>query len=220
MRPVVILGTGQVASLAHYYLTHDSEREVAGFVADRRETRASTLRGLPVVAREAVVDDFPPDACDMFVAVGIGRSARVRAARYREARSWGYQLISYVSSTAVVAPGVPIGANCFILEHTVVEPFSTIGDDVIVWGGCQLGHHSEVGDHVFLGAHALLAGGNRIGSGCVIGENVAIGDGVALAADTSVGAGALILANTRPRQVCDGRPAKLLPIPSDRLMSI
>lgn len=220
MKPVVIMGTGPVASLAHYYLTHDSDHEVAGFVVDRQQGRPGSRQGLPVVAQDALASRFPPDACDMFVAVGTGRSARVRAARYRDARSWGYALISYVSSSAFVAPGVPIGDNCFILEHTVVEPFSAIGDDVIIWGGCQVGHDSVVGDHSFLGAHALLAGANRVEVGCVVGENATVGDGVTLGAGTSIGAGALILTSTQPRQVCHGRPAKLLPIPSDRLMSI
>ena len=49
MKPVVLLGNGRVARLAHFYLTHDSERQVAAFTVDRHHLTDDTLFGLPIV---------------------------------------------------------------------------------------------------------------------------------------------------------------------------
>ena len=50
MEKVIVFGVGQLASLAYFYLTHDSPYEVTGFTVDRDYLKESEFFGLPVVA--------------------------------------------------------------------------------------------------------------------------------------------------------------------------
>src|SRR5262245_61820762 len=123
MSKVVLLGTGATATLAHLYLTMDSEPEVVAATVDREYVTAERFRGLPVVPLDKVVDRYPPDEFAMFVTVGYGRINRFRAEKYEQAKDLGYELISYVSSRAHVGPEAEVGDNCFIMPDAIVEPF-------------------------------------------------------------------------------------------------
>ena len=163
MKPVILYGKGLVASLAHYYLTHDSPREVAAFTVDPGYTTDTEMLGLPVVASDQVQTLYPPEDFDMFVTVGYARMNKFREEKYHEARAMGYQLINYVSTKATVWPDLQIGDNCFIMENNVIQPFATLGSDIIMWGGSHIGHNSVIGDHCFLSSHTVVSGYVTIG---------------------------------------------------------
>ena len=69
MRDLVIFGTGQIAEVAHYYLTQEGGRNVAAFTVDQAYVTAEKACGLPVVAFENVQDIYSPQTHDMFIAV-------------------------------------------------------------------------------------------------------------------------------------------------------
>ena len=220
MKPVVVFGIGTVAQLAHFYLTHDSDRTVAAFAVDRDYLKETELLGLPVVAGDEVADRFPPASYDMFVAVGYSRMNKFRAAKYNEAKAMGYELINYISSKAVVWPDLQIGDNCFIMESNIIQPFAKLGSDIIMWGGCHVGHDSVLGDHLFFGSHTVVSGFVHIEDHCFIGVNSTIRDEVRIARETVVGAGATITKNTAEKSVYAGPRPELLRITSDRLPGI
>ena len=97
-RPVVIFGTGELAQLAHYYFTHDSTRQVAGFTVDSQYIESQEYLGLPLVANESLEASFAPENFDLFVAVGYRGLNSHRAERCAQARDRGYRLPSHVSS--------------------------------------------------------------------------------------------------------------------------
>ena len=58
---VVVYGNGQVAGLAYFYLTHDSEYEVVAFTVEASFLKDPSFNGLPMVALEEVGSLYPPD---------------------------------------------------------------------------------------------------------------------------------------------------------------
>ena len=220
MRQIVIFGTGDMADVAHAYFTQDSAFDVVAFTVDRDHVTADQHRGLPLVAFDEVVRHYPPDRFAMFVAVLWRRMNAIRAERYRQAKDLGYELVSYVASTADVSPDVTIGDNCYVGRGNIIEPFTTIGSDVTIWSGCQIGHGSSIGDHTFIASHAVVAGDVTIEPHCFIGLNATIRDSVTIARECVVGAGTVILRNTRERQVFVASSTRLLPTNSDRLPSM
>jgi sugar O-acyltransferase (sialic acid O-acetyltransferase NeuD family) len=153
----------------------------------------------------------------MFIAIGSARMNGLREERYRAAKDLGYELITYISSKAATWPGADIGDNCFIQEHTVIQPFATIGHDVVVWSGCHIGHHSIIEDHCFLSPQVVVSSNVTIEPRCLLGVNATIRDGITIGRECLVGAGSLIMKDTQPRQVSVGRRGQVLPMPSDRL---
>ena len=59
MQKVVLFGSGQMASMICFYLTHDSPFEVAAFTVDGEYIRDETLLGLPVVPFEDIKRAVP-----------------------------------------------------------------------------------------------------------------------------------------------------------------
>ena len=212
---VVIFGATEMAMMSHFYLTHDSPHEVVAFTVDRGFIKEETFLGLPVVPFEEVEFIYPPGDYKMMVAIFYGRVNKTRAEKYFQAKTKGYDLISYVSSKAITWPGLVAGDNSIILESTVIQPFAEIGNDVIVMSGSVVGHHCVIKDHCFLAFHVVVAGCASIEPYCFLGANSTIRNNVIVAKECIIGAAALVLENTQERGVYKGRPAELLPKPSN-----
>jgi sugar O-acyltransferase (sialic acid O-acetyltransferase NeuD family) len=220
MSKVVLYGTGQVASVLYTYLTYDSPHEVVAFTVEGERIESSTLLGLPVVPFDGLVERYSPDEVSMLIAVGFQRVNRLRAERYGMAKELGYELITYIHSSAITWPDLVIGDNCVVMEQTVIQPYAVIGDDVTLGPGSCVGHHSAIGDHCLLASHVDVSGNVRVGDYCFLGANSTLRDGIIIGQGTVVGANVAILRDTGPNEVHVGPRARILPIPSDKLPRI
>jgi sugar O-acyltransferase (sialic acid O-acetyltransferase NeuD family) len=220
MKPLVVFGTGHIATIVHFYLTHDSPIEVVAFTADQTHIADDEFLGLPVVPFDRVVELYPPDSYRMFIAIGFSRMNKVREARYHQAKEAGYELATFVSSKATTWPGSVIGDNCFIMEDVIVHPFVEIGNDNIIWSGSHIGHGSVVKDHCFVSSRTAISGYVTVEPNCFFGTNSTIRDKIVIARECVIGAGAVILKSTEERGVYVANPARLLPTSSDRLPNL
>jgi sugar O-acyltransferase (sialic acid O-acetyltransferase NeuD family) len=207
-RKIVIIGNSEIAAMAFEYFQHDSPYEPAAFAVDGSFITADRFCGLPLVVLDRVAELYPPGEFAAFVAVGDGRLNRIRMAMYDRASGLGYELVSYVSSAAFVWRNVAIGRNCFILEHNVLQPFVTIGNNVTLWSGNHIGHRSVVEDHVFVASHVVVSGFCTIGARSFLGVNATLADGVRLGADNYVAMAASIAASTEDDGIYRGNPAE------------
>lgn len=220
MARVVVFGTGQIAEVAWFYLTHDSQHEVVAFTVDRAYLDRDHFHGLPVVAFEDITTLYPPDQYQMFVSISYQQVNRLREAKYHAAKAKGYTLISYVSSRATLWPGAVIGDNCFIFEDNTIQPFTRIGNNIVMWSGNHLGHHSVIDDHTFVSSHVVISGSVHIGSHCFLGVNASIRDNIKLGSATVVGMGAMVVKSTEAGDVLIGTPARRLEKKSHELERI
>jgi sugar O-acyltransferase (sialic acid O-acetyltransferase NeuD family) len=219
-RPLVIFGTGDIAQLAHYYFTTDSDYEVAAFTVDREFATVSSFCDLPVVPFDRIAEDFPPDGHDMFVALSYANLNMLRRQKYEAAKGIGYRMVSYVSSHATVLNESRIGDNCFVLEDNTIQPFATIGNNVTIWSGNHIGHHTTIRDHTFIASHVVVSGGVEIGEACFVGVNVTLRDHIKIGERCVLGAGALLLEDAAPEGVYLGSATERSRVPSSRLRRI
>ena len=220
MSKIVIFGAGDIAQLAHYYFTKDSDHEVVAFTVDKEFLKEETFQNLPVVDFADVEKKYPPDSYKMFVAISYAQVNRVRMEKYIASRAKGYELVSYISSRATIFDNVKIGNNCFILEDNTIQPFATIGNNTTLWSGNHIGHHSIIGDHCFITSHVVISGGVKVEPLCFIGVNATIRDHITIAKECVIGAGSLIMKDTQERGVYITEPAQLTRIPSDKLKKL
>jgi sugar O-acyltransferase (sialic acid O-acetyltransferase NeuD family) len=218
-KKLVLFGTRQIAEVLGWYFANDSDYRIVAYTVDAEYLAEGTFQGLPVVAFEEVARAYPPEEHAMFVAVSYAKMNTIRAAKYRAAKALGYRLASHVSPRASVWRGLPLGDNSFIMENNVVQPFSRIGSDTLLWAGNHIGHHSTIGDHCFLASHIVVSGGVTIGEHCFIGVNATLRDGITVADRCLIGAGALIMADTQAEQVFIATPTAASRVPSSRLRS-
>jgi sugar O-acyltransferase (sialic acid O-acetyltransferase NeuD family) len=162
---------------------------------------------LPVIGFEKVEQSHPPAEFRFFAPMSPKRMNRPRAAVYHEIMAMGYELISYISSKATVFSGARIGDNCFILEDNTIQPFTTIGNSVVLWSGNHIGHHSTIKDHVSFTSHVVLSGHCVVEPYAFFGVNATIRDGIHIAEGTFVAMAAAITRDTEPWGVYKGNPA-------------
>lgn len=194
-RKLVLLGDSAFAEIAYEYFQHDSVYEVVAFCVEREFLRRETLFGLPVVAFENLQDLYEPSGHSFFAANVYTQKNQLRTRLYRTAKEKGYAPASYISSHAFVWRNCKVGEHCFIFENNIVQPFVTIGDNVILWSGNHIGHHSTIMSHCFVSSHVVISGFCRIGESCFMGVNSTVANNLNIGNRCVVGAGALILSD-------------------------
>ena len=207
MAHVIIFGQRDYAEQAHYYLSKDSPHEVVAFSVTSDHMGSDSVFGLPLVAFEEVAGRYPPGEFSFFVPMS-GRSInRLRERYYLETKAKGYPLVSYVSSRALLCDN-EIGENCFILEGANIQPFTRIGNNVMIWCNTHVGHHGEIGDHTWMGSSVVISGRCKIGSHCYLASQSLIEANTTLGQGTLLGTKALLAEDTEPWSIYTGNPAR------------
>lgn len=217
MAKLVIFGAGDIARLAYYYFTRDSEHKVVAFTVDKQYLKGDVFLGLPLLDFEEVVERYPPDTYKMFIALSYTKMNKVRAGKYYQAKELGYELVSYVSSKCSFLTDNPVGENCFVLEDNTIQPFVKIGNNVTLWSGNHIGHDSVIEDHCFITSHVVVSGHVHIHRYCFIGVNATLRNSITIAPETLIGAGAVIMKDTIEKGVYVPRRAELFSKKSDEI---
>jgi sugar O-acyltransferase (sialic acid O-acetyltransferase NeuD family) len=192
-KKLILLGDSAFAEIAYEYFTHDSEYEVVAFSVEREYLRRGELFGVPVVPFEELPERFVSGEHEFYAALVYTQGNALRTRLYQSAKALGYRPASYVSPHAFVWRNAKLGEHCFIFENNVVQPFVTIGDNVVLWSGNHIGHHSKVGDHCFVSSHVVVSGFVEIGHSCFMGVNATVANNTKIGNQCTVGAGAVIL---------------------------
>ena len=218
--PLVIFGSGDIAQLAHFYFSTDSEYEIVAFTVDSAYRTATTFCCLPVIVFEDIAAHFSPDKYELFIALSYSNLNTARKEKYLAAKAMNYRLASFISSRATVLNDGRIGENCFIFEDNTIQPFVTIGNNVTLWSGNHIGHHSTIKDHCFIASHVVVSGGVEIGEQCFIGVNATLRDHIKIGEKCVIGAGALLLVDAENEGVYIGTASERAKVPSTRLRGI
>jgi len=207
-KQVVIFGVKDTAQLADYYLKRDTDYEVVAFTVSHTQIpKGAMFCGKPVVPWEEVELAYTPNRYKLFIPMTGRQMNKIRRALYLEGKYKGYQYISYISPHATVCDN-EIGENCFILEDNTLQPFTKIGNNVVLWSGNHIGHHGVIRDHVFFTSQVTLSGHCDVGEYSWFGVNSTINDQIKIAEGTFVASGALITKDTTQWRGYMGVPAK------------
>lgn len=200
MKPVIVFGTHDVSQLAAFYLENDSDSTVFGYCVDR-DYLDHTKYNLdkPVLAYE----DISPEDFDIFIPL---YDNKLRQKKADIAKLRGFKLVSYISSKSVVWPKV--GENCFIMENNTIQPYTEIGNNIIMWSGNHIGHHTKIMDNVFISSHVVISGNCLIEQYSWFGVNSTVKDHTVIAEGTFVAMSATITKNTSKNKRYIGTPAK------------
>ena len=218
-KEIVIFGVAEMSELAHFYFENDSEYKVVAFTVDQEFKQADSFKDLPLVAFEDVEKLYPPEEFGMFISLGYSKINQIRKQKYEIAKSKGYELVSYISSKATIL-SKDIGDNAFILEDNTIQPFTKIGNNVVLWSGNHIGHHSVIKDHCFFASHIVVSGGVTIGECCFLGVNATLRDHITIGENCVLGAGCLILGDVEANGLYIGSKTPRSEIESQKLKKI
>ena len=193
---LVIVGDSAFAEIAREYFDVDSPYEVVGFAVEAAHLKRSMLHGLPVVAFEELERHFPAAEHHVFVATVYTQLNRLRARLAQAAKARGYRLASFVSPRAFVWRNVQLGEHCFVFEDNTVQPFVTIGDNVVLWSGNHIGHHSLIESNCFVSSHVVISGFCTIGANSFLGVNATVANNITVGRDNWVGPNTALMKDT------------------------
>jgi sugar O-acyltransferase (sialic acid O-acetyltransferase NeuD family) len=213
---IIIFGVGDNAELAKFYFETDTDYDVVAFTVDSKYKQNEEFCSLPVVEFEKIVDKFPPENFEMFIAIGYTDMNAARERKYNQAKQLGYKFANYISSKATVLTN-DIGDNNFILEDNTIQPFVKIGNNNVIWSGNHIGHHGTIGNHCFITSQVTISGRVKIEDNCFLGVNASIRDHISLAYKTLIGAHAWISKDTNEFDVFVPRSTELFPKKSNEL---
>lgn len=192
---LLLLGDSAFAEIAYEYFTHDSPYEVVAFAVERAYLKRDRLFDLPVVPFELLEQTFAPADHYFFAALVYTQLNRLRKRLYLAAKAKGFTPASYLSSRAFVWRNVRIGEHCFIFEDNTIQPFVTLGDNVVLWSGNHIGHHSTIRSHNFISSHVVISGFCDLGESGFYGVNATLTNNLTIGPDCLVGAGATVSQN-------------------------
>ena len=195
-RKLIIVGDSAFAEIAHEYFDADSDYTVVGFSVESAYLKRSELHGLPVLPFETLEQHFAPADHEVFVATTYTQLNRLRARLAAQAKARGYRLASYISSRAFVWRNAVLGEHCFVFEDNTVQPFVSIGDNVVLWSGNHIGHHSVVKSHCFVASHVVVSGYCTIGEYSFLGVNATLANNVSVGRDNWVGPNVTLMKDT------------------------
>lgn len=220
MANVIIFGLGQVAETVYDYLTYDSEHKIVAFTVDEAFRTEASFKELPVVPYEDLLDDYPPNQVELYIAMSYRGMNEHRKQKYLDSKAKGYRFITYISSKACLMPSACVGENTFIMEQNVIQPYVTIGNNCVLWSGNHIGHHTTIADHCFIASHAVISGAVRMGESCFVGVNATVRDNISIGEKCVIGAGALILQDATAGSVFRGVETILRETKSHHLKAI
>lgn len=205
MGKIVIFGTNDLAELSLYYFTHDSNYQVYGFTKNKEFIKENEVfYSRDVIPFEELEQHYSPSDYYLFAPV---TDNKLREKIYKEGIKKGYKFISYISPKCTNL-AKSIGDNCFILEDNTLQPFTTIGNNVVLWSGNHIGHHSVIEDNVFFTSHVVMSGHCHIKSGAFLGVNSTLRDGITIGENSIIGMGSLVTKNVPDNETWIGSPAK------------
>ena len=206
---IFILGAGGFGREIRSWLRNSSLSDQAdrfvGFLDDDRGALSRIASDDTVVG---AIRDFRPETGDGLI-MAIGDPA-VRHRIVSNLLIYKPNWLSVIHNTAtigdrckihdgsLICPGVVVGCDVTIREHTHINLLSTIGHDATLGSFCTLSCHVDItGDchvssGVFLGSHSCVTPKCRIGEQAV------------------VGAGAVVIRDVPAHTTVFGNPAKLL----------
>jgi len=218
LKKIIIFGAGDIAEEVNNYLTLDSDFEVVAFTQDIKFIKKSSFMNKPLVPFEKIQNNFSPKNFKMFIAIGYTDFNQLRFRKYKEAKSKGYELISYISSKASLIGNQSIGDNSLILENTSVQTTAKIGSNVFLWCNNLIGHHVVIKDNVYVAGNCVVAGSSLIGKFSFLGVNSAITHGIKIGTSSFVGANTLVNENLKKNSFCYSPPGKTIKISNPDLM--
>jgi sugar O-acyltransferase (sialic acid O-acetyltransferase NeuD family) len=199
MKKIIIFGINDLAELAWFYMDN-----LEAFTVNKEYLTQNKFHELPVVSFEELEQHYPPSDYYLFAPIADNI---LREKIYNEGKSKGYKFISYISPNCTNLAS-SIGENCFILEDNTLQPFTTIGNNVILWSGNHIGHHGIIEDNVFFTSHVVMSGHCHIKKGAFLGVNSTLRDGIIIGENSIIGMGSLVTKNVPDNETWIGSPAK------------
>ena len=205
---IVIYGASGHGTVVADVVSAMGQDEVVGFIDDHTARHKNVVGRFPVLGGEEVLPEMVRKGIKGAI-VAIGRND-VRLKKADLLAGLGFQFVTAIHPSAVVAGDVEIGGGTVLMAGVIINASAKIGAHVIVNTGATIDHDCVVEDgcHVSPGAHlagmVVVRRGSHVGIGACAIQCVTIGE------RATVGAGAVVVRDVAAGITVVGNPAREL----------
>lgn len=192
MKHLVIIGTGNIGQIVHWYATLCNDYMVEWDIKCHIDD----------------VENYNIEPDDVFICADVKPGDRI--AHSAVIRGKGGRFINIIHPTANIAPTAQLGSGIIVGAFTTISINTFIKDDVIIQDHCNIGHDGiiEQGTHLYVGVK--LCGRNKVGEGSALFTGSLIYPDVKVGIGSTVGAGSVVSRKVKDGETVLGNPAKKL----------
>ena len=205
----VIIGAGTYGEVYLAYL-QEAGVEVVGFLDDNKTIQGTNVKGVPVLGGVDLLQALKSTHGVEAIYCPIGNN-KLRVRFLSLAKELGYETPNYIHPSVIISPNVTIGQGVYILPKTIIMPWSSISNYVMMSVGSIVSHHSILEEGCFLSFGVNLGASIHANKYAYCGISSTIMTGVKeLGEDCLIGAGAVVIRDVPDRAVVAGVPAKVI----------
>lgn len=204
---VLIYGDGALAEQYLWQLESDDRYEVVGFCVDDLFFEKKSFHKVRVFKFQELSTYFDMSDVYILVAIGYTKMNSIREKIFNSIEESGYNLLTYISKSAIIGKHVIIGKGSFIGNYVVISPSSIIGKGCIIYSNTCIGHYCRINDFCYLSICVALGGHVTICKNCFLGMHVTVRDGVLIDDYNVIGTATNVLAPTETKGIYVGNPA-------------
>ncbi|WP_456288557.1 acetyltransferase [Paenibacillus sp. AK002] len=202
-KKVLVVGGGGHAKIVIDILQgYDECYEIVGFTSQTSDI--DNILGVPYLGDDSIISKLHGVNC-FIVAVG---NNKIRKSIYKRLIQLGLEPINAISKSSYVSPNAHIGKGIVVVAGAVINPCSTIHDNVIINTLTGIDHDCVVGAHAHIAPGASLAGGVRVGEGAFIGMKASVVPEKTIGEWSIIGSGAVVVSDIPSAVTVVGVPAK------------
>jgi sugar O-acyltransferase (sialic acid O-acetyltransferase NeuD family) len=142
--------------------------------------------------------------------LGSTSSTMNRRDRFNHARTLGFDFLSLIHPSAIIADDIELAAGIQIMPGSIIQPGVKVGANVLLNTGCVIEHDCKIYAHTHIAPGAVISGGAVIEEGVHIGTGAVLIQGVKIGKNTLVGAGTVVTEDVPANSKILGNPARLI----------
>jgi len=214
MKKIIIIGgygNGTVAQSTIEDINKEKNKfEILGYLNDFEE---QPINGIPIIGKvnKDTVDKFRiyNDVFFYYSLISIKFNYKFLTKLYSLELPLD-KFPTLVHPTAVISNNAKIGFGCCINPFVSVGPNVVIGNHVQIYGQALIGHGASLGDFVYVANNACIGAEVSLFEGSYLGTNCSIREFVEVGKWSIVGMGSVVLNNIPDLTKFAGNPAKFI----------
>lgn len=206
LTPVFVYGASGHAKVVIDAIERAQQYAVQFLIDDDPATKGVRLYGYEVTGGREALIRLRAKVKGGIVAIGDNPSRKGVAEWLQQ---HGFEFITVVHPSAVIARGVAIGAGTVVMPGAIVNADASIGEHVIINTAATVDHDCRIGAfcHIAPGTH--LCGSVTIGARSFLCAGVTVAPNRLIGDDVVIGAGSTVLSDLPARVTAVGTPAKI-----------
>jgi sugar O-acyltransferase (sialic acid O-acetyltransferase NeuD family) len=203
---IIIIGAGGHAKVLIDIIIANKKYDIAGYIdfEDKGE-----IFGVKYLGNDDCLSEVFNEGVNKAV-LGIGQVGvtKKRVEVVHKLKNIGFSFPSIIAQSAVVNRDVLIGQGVQMLDGTVINCCSTLGDFSIINTNATVEHDCKLGKFCHIATGAVLGGGVEIGDFSMIGSNAVVVQHINIGTECMVGSGGVVIKDISEKGTYVGNPVR------------